>query len=462
MASNAMYNTAGEEEDERDSVSHLPRDSTSGQLSRTSLGQGLSSLRQRRDVVASSSAGLASAVGGAADVLKSGSRTPLSAVEGASAMAVRGGKARDEATSSRAMESDEEAEDDDELGHANAAATADPRRRSMASAPVYASTRPQQASSLYNQRGVISGPGSARGAFSPQQPSGWQQQRGAPLPASNLEGRLYGVPGQRYPGPPASDVVGGGTMGGGAGASMYSAVGPSARPTPFEQHYYHLYGAGDTSVGAGGRGMGVYGAPSSVGGRSAGQRGARPSEVDTALQSIQASLAALHERMNRVEGGGGRGRGRGGLGRGAISSGYRAFADALHDIAVLFGLRSDGRGGVAPSTYRGDGAESVGSRAGKRSTNGASSGGRNGQSRPTGWWAIVRLLIALAQLAVRVALDATSVVVVLSVLLFILNRATGRGDPLLILRLLRQWLGVRVPAPKAIERRIVKTAGRDV
>jgi hypothetical protein len=168
--------------------------------------------------------------------------------------------------------------------------------------------------------------------------------------------------------------------------------------------------------------------------------------VDTALQSIQASLAALHERMNRVDGGGGRGAGAGR--RGALSAGYRAFADALHDIAVLFGLRSDGRGGVAPTSYRGDGTESVGSRAGKRNGNGA--------GRPTGRWALVRLLIALAQLTLRVALDATSVVVVLSVLLFVFNRTTGRGDPLLLLRLLRQWFGIRIPASRAIERRITK------
>ncbi|CAD6985935.1 unnamed protein product, partial [Tilletia controversa] len=172
-------------------------------------------------------------------------------------------------------------------------------------------------------------------------------------------------------------------------------------------------------------------------------------EVDLALQSIQTSLAALHERLNRVEstgrdtdrGGllhaffrsarGGAGEGQSGNGsgngngrRGAMGSAYAGFADAFHDIAVLLGFRRGRAGaGTAPSFYQAGG-----------------NGGGNDRSRDALALA-VRLGLAAVNLAVRLALDVTSVVILLSLFLTLAKRITGRGDPLLLLRLIRRWTG---------------------
>lgn len=417
------------EEDERDAISQLPRTSAAQASSRGATGQ-----RHLGSTNTSTAAGL-----------RSGQRTPMS-VEGASAMAVRGGGPGGPQSSMGG--SDDEGEDD--VGHT---AAADARRPSLQTG------RGPGGSQQQHRPGQAGRPG--------QQP--WQ--RGSGSLSGHLasgEGRLYAVPNAaRYPGPPASDAAGG--FGGGAGASLYSAVGPS-RPTPSEQHFYHHHGAGLHGEGTTAAGSTRPYAPSSIGGRSGGQhqqRGygsaanaAARADVDLALQSIQASLAGLHERMNHVEGRSGRGRAGGGgggsssslLGNGPLAAGYRAVADALHDIAVLLGLRSDGRGGVAPSSYRGDGAESVGSRgtAAAAARRGAAAGAGGTPGRP-GWTAIVRLFVALVQLGLRLALDMTSVVVVVSLLLLIVKRTTGRGDPLLLLRLLRRWSGVRAAGRPTIQ-----------
>ncbi|KAL9935218.1 hypothetical protein V8E36_005566 [Tilletia maclaganii] len=166
-------------------------------------------------------------------------------------------------------------------------------------------------------------------------------------------------------------------------------------------------------------------------------------EVDLALQSIQTSLAALHERLNRVEAtgrdadhgsvlsaffrprGGASGDGEGRR-RGALGSAYVGFADAFHDIAVLLGFRRGRTGtGATPSFYQAGGM-----------------GGGNDRSRDAMSLA-VRLGLAAVNLAVRLALDITSVVILLSLLLTLVKRITGRGDPLLLLRLIRRWTGVR-------------------
>lgn len=410
-----------QEEDERDGVAQLPR-----------AGAPASLLRQ-----------------GAAGGPRSGQRTPMS-IGDASAMAVRGEPAGPlEDTDS---EEDEGERDDSVMARPGSSLAAGAPRAQQGRSSLPSMPHPSQ----------------------PQQrrPGPWQRPSGSIAGQSDSRPLYAPHNAARYPGPSASEA--GGMMGGGAGASLYSAVGPSARPTPSEQHYYHRHGPGAPHEG--GPGSARPYAASSIGGRSGGgggggaasgwppQRGQGSygrggvgapgaGDVDLALQSIQASLAALHERLNRVEGGkrpgdkfgaGGSSSGRGAgrrFGRGALSSGYRAVADALHDIALLLGLRGDGRVGAAPSTYRGDGAESATSR-------GGAAGRRQGaaaaaaSARPPAFAAFARLCIALVNLALRVALDATSVVVVLSLLLLLLRRVTGRGDPLLMLRLLRRWTGI--------------------
>lgn len=178
-----------------------------------------------------------------------------------------------------------------------------------------------------------------------------------------------------------------------------------------------------------------------------------------ALQSIQASLAAVHERLNRVES---QRRSPLSLGNVVFGSssplgmGYRALANALHDIALLIGIASDGRGdrngGAAPQSYHLTSSNRKGGRA--ESVAGQSVGGRkrgNGDSsgRP-GWSALLRLLIALVNLSLRLALDLTSVTVVVSLFLLVVKRVTGRGDPLVLLRLVRRYSNIRI-AKQSIE-----------
>ena len=50
----------------------------------------------------------------------------------------------------------------------------------------------------------------------------------------------------------------------------------------------------------------------------------------------------------------------------------------------------------------------------------------------------VRVLVALVNLSARLALDVISLVLVSSFFLFAFKRITGRGDPLLMLRLLKR------------------------
>jgi hypothetical protein len=42
-------------------------------------------------------------------------------------------------------------------------------------------------------------------------------------------------------------------------------------------------------------------------------------------------------------------------------------------------------------------------------------------------------------LSVRLALDLTSLALLFSLIVFFVQRLTGRGDPLLLLRLMRRW-----------------------
>lgn len=272
---------------------------------------------------------------------------------------------------------------------------------------------------------------------------------------SHEGGRLYAPPNA-----PRYSVAGSdsnrGAMAGGAGASLYSAVGPSSRPagpTPSEQHFYHHHGAPRPGQSA-----------------HQGPQGTNRPEVDVALQSIQASLAALHERLNRVEsrGGGptsyGTGANAGGsggsggiaryaLGNTALGQAYIGLRNAMHDVAVLLGLSSDGRGGAAPQSYNlasgRSRAESVAGQStatSRRGGRGRDGDGGQGRGRREGgglMGAPLRLMLAVVNLAMRLALDLTSVGVLLSLLIFVISKLTGRGDPLFLIRLVRRWSTLR-------------------
>jgi hypothetical protein len=407
------YIDSGDEEDERDLVAQLPPRPTAS--SRPSSSQ---------PAHAGPSIPFNRAMGG------SGARTPLS-VEGASAIAVRGGGPQ-----SRIVE---DSDTDEDL----------PSRRA---------NLPSQSSQQFIQSRA---PNSARGPPS-------QHSRGGPN-FPQQDSRLYAPPNsQRYPLPPRSEsLVGGAFQTGGAGASLYSAIAPS-RPTPSEQHYYHHHGGGGGGEGAGNVSRPY--AASSIGGRSnpggaASVRAARP-EIESALQSIQASLAAVHERLNRVESQRSNSSSIGSTVFGSnsvLGMGYQAFANAFHDIALLLGMARNGAGTAAPPSFeaRGD-AKAAESVAGKSVTSRgrhgkgarAGPGDSGGQGTPA-WSAILRLLGAFINLSLRLALDLTSVAVVSSLLLLLVRRVTGRGDPLLLLRLIRRYSGLKqqqgVEQPKTIK-----------
>lgn len=350
-------------------------------------------------------------------------RTPLS-VDESSAMAVRGG-----GPASRAMHSDSDS--DDEI-------------------PSRLAALPSHASQHRIQTGA---PPSARGSIG---------QYGRGSSSTHQDARLYSSAQQRYPVPPRSESnAGGAIQTGGAGASLYSAIGPSRVPAS-EQHYYHHHGAE-----GGGRAY----AASSIGGRSGGGggggggsiRGPR-AEVELALQSIQASLAAVHERLNQVES---QPRTSSSIStvlfgsNSPFSIGYQAIANALHDIGLLLGLSNDGRNrGAAPSSFQ---MTSSKNRDGKRSESVQGghgvSGKRNvksdvpGQNGPgkAGLSALLRLLMALINLSIRLALDLTSVTVVISLVLFVFKRATGRGNPLLLFQLIQRYSGMRLSNKQIVE-----------
>ncbi|SPO40491.1 uncharacterized protein PSFLO_05973 [Pseudozyma flocculosa] len=183
-------------------------------------------------------------------------------------------------------------------------------------------------------------------------------------------------------------------------------------------------------------------APSSIGGRSGGRAGPssqpiprppstagfppsnRP-EIDTALQSIQASLAALHERLNQVESavpkaGGDDARRRRGSAGGSTATGrlFAALGNVVHDIRALLGLestsqRSPRSEALAPSFL---------------ASGGGHAGGR-GQAPTTLLSASFKLLVALLNLAARLALDIVSFALVSSVFLYAFRKITGAGQP---------------------------------
>jgi hypothetical protein len=391
------YSASEGEEDERDIVSQLPpRPTMSSRPSSNRAGPSMPHSRR----------------------LAEGVRTPLS-VDEVSSMAVRGGGG----SASRVLR---ESDSDDELPSRHAAL-------------------PSQSSQQY-----IRGPTSARGSMG-------QYGRAGPG-SSQQDTRLYApAASQRYPAPPRSEsLAGGGFQTGGAGASLYSAIGPSRPIATSEQHYYHHHGA---EGGAGGTSRAY--AASSVGGRSGGGgasvRGPRP-EVEMALQSIQASLAAVHERLNQVESQS-RSSSVGSMLFGTSSPlgmGYQALANAFHDVALLLGITRDSRGSqAAPSSFHANGHNRDGKRIeASGHGRGRGRGDASGHGRPnnTTWSALFRLITALINLSIRLALDLASVTVVSSLFILIFKRVTGKGDPLFLFRLIQRYTG----AIKARGKRLVE------
>lgn len=99
----------------------------------------------------------------------------------------------------------------------------------------------------------------------------------------------------------------------------------------------------------------------------------------------------------------------------------------MHDIAVLLGLASSSSGShAAAPTF---GATSTATTASTGST----------QRR----WAPLSLILSLINLALRLTLDVTSLGILATVVLFLFRRITGRGDPLVLLRLAQRVLGRR-------------------
>jgi hypothetical protein len=386
--SGQQYKGSDGEEDERDIVSQLPPRPTMS--SRPSSNRAGPSMQQSRR-------------------LGDGVRTPMS-VDEASSMAVRGGGGGGPA--SRMLR---ESDSDDEV-------------------PSRLAALPGQSSQQYIQS---RGPASARGP---------QYGRSGPG-SSHQDARLYApATSQRYPAPPRSESIGGGAFQtGGAGASLYSAIGPSRPTAASEQHYYHHHGA------EGGGGTSRAYAASSIGGRSGGGgasvKGPRP-EVEMALQSIQASLAAVHERLNQVESQH-RSSSMGSMLFGASSPlgiGYQAVANAFHDIALLLGIARDSRAGhAAPLSFHTNGHNRDGKRAeltsqnGKGRARGGAGNDASGSPPTSSWSALFRLCGALINLSIRLALDLTSVTVVFSLCVLIFKRVTGRGDPLLLFRLVQRF-----------------------
>lgn len=226
--------------------------------------------------------------------------------------------------------------------------------------------------------------------------------------------------------------------------STAASVAGSNYPRPGEQGHYQRSTYAASSVG--GRSVGTRTGPMPAypprPASNAGTAQRQPrAEMETALQSIQASLAALHERLNRVEsrsstGGADDPRRSNHSSRTYI---YNAIMNIVDDVKQLIGLNVVPRGqrseALAPSFL----AEGGGNNRGNAAVNLLTSP--------------VRILVALVNLSARLALDVVSLVLVSSFFLYAFKRITGRGDPLVMIRLLKrlqQAVLRRSPAAKQL------------
>ena len=335
-------------------------------------------------------------------------------ITGTSTAATRGGGAASAVSPGRtplASESEEDTSEDDRLGSQPGPFRGASRHPISHAPPSVQSYRPQP------RAGSIS----ATEGYNRAPPSRSQVSASAPHDASH---------GLRPRGPPS--LQGGYSRHQYVPQSTTASVAGSNYPRQGEPGHYQRSTYAASSVG--GRSVGTRtGAAPVYPPRPASNAGTAqqppPPEMEMALQSIQASLAALHERLNRVESrssaAGADGPRRPGSSHSSSARLYNAIMNVVDDVRQLIGLNASARGSrseaLAPSFL----AEGGGS--GNRSN-----AALNLLTSP------VRVLVALVNLSARLALDVISLVLVSSFFLFAFKRITGRGDPLLMLRLLKR------------------------
>ena len=357
-------------------------------------------------------------------------------VAGTSTAATRGGGADASAVSSArtpiASESEDDSTDDDRLGSQPGPFRSVSRHASSQAPPTVQPYRPQPR------------PGSVSGT------EGYTRAGQAPPSRSHISSSAqYENPqGLRSRGPPS--LQGGYSRPKYAPQSTAASVAGSSYPRQPEQGHYQRSTYAASSVG--GRSVGTRtGPPPMYPPRPASNAGTAQhhprAEMESALQSIQASLAALHERLNRVESRSSAGgaddprRSRPGSAQSSSTYLYNAIVNIVDDVKQLLGLNTVTRGqrseALAPSFLaQGGGGSSDRSNA-----------AMNLLTSP------VRILVALVNLGARLALDVISLVLVSSFFLYAFKRITGRGDPLVMIRLLKrlqQAVLRRSPAAKQL------------
>lgn len=331
-------------------------------------------------------------------------------VTGTSTAATRGGGAPSAVSTERtplASASEEDTSEEDRLGSQPGPFRSTSRHPSSHAPPSVQSYRPQpRAGSISGHEGYARGPPSR----SYNDSSHTLRPRGPP----SLQGS-YSRP-QYVP------------------QSTAASVGGSNHPRQGDSGHYQRSTYAASSVG--GRSVGTRTGPSSMypprppSNAGTAQPQPRP-EMELALQSIQASLAALHERLNRVESrspsGGADSPRRSGSSLSSRTRLYNAIMNVVDDVRQLMGLNAVSRGqrseALAPSFL-------------------ASGGGGGSATRSTAAMNLltspVRILVALVNLSARLALDVISLVLVSSFFLYAFKQITGRGDPLLAIRLLKR------------------------
>lgn len=336
-------------------------------------------------------------------------------VTGTSTAATRGGGAASAISTQRtplASESEQDSSDDDHLGSQPGPFRSVARHPASHAPPSIHSYRPQpRPGSVSATEGYARGPPSRSN-----------------VPASSVHDASTTL---RPRGPPS--LQGGYTRHTYAPQSTAASVAGSNYPRQPEPGHYQRSTYAASSVG--GRSVGTRTGPAPVypprppSNAGSSHQPPRP-EMEMALQSIQASLAALHERLNRVEGRASSAaaddaRHPSSSNQPATARHYHALMNIVDDVRQLIGLNAVARGprseALAPSFL-------------------AEGGGATNRSGAAFHLLTspVRVLVALVNLGARLALDIISLALVSSFFLYAFKRVTGRGDPLLMLRLLKR------------------------
>ncbi|EST06797.2 Acyl-CoA-binding protein, ACBP [Kalmanozyma brasiliensis GHG001] len=327
-------------------------------------------------------------------------------VTGTSTAATRGGggAAISPGRTPMASESEDESSPDDRLGTQPGPFRAPVRHPSSHAPPSVQSYRPQpRAGSISATEGYSRGPPSRSHVSTSAQ---FERSRGPPSLQGGYSRPQYG------PQSTAASVAG----------SNYPRPGEAGH---YQRSTYAASSVGGRSVGTRTGPVPVY-PPRPPSNAGTAQRPPR-AEMETALQSIQASLAALHERLNRVEsrssaGGADDPRRPNQSSRTYI---YNAIMNIVDDVKQLIGLNVVSRGqrteALAPSFLAEGGA-----------------GNKRTSAAVSLLTSPVRILVALVNLSARLALDVISLVLVSSFFLYGFKRITGRGDPLVMIRLLKR------------------------